>query len=113
MVMVVIVAVVMMVAAAGVGAGFGVEGRFEAFDVAAEAFDHGFDDMVGADADMVAEQLDGQVAIAEMPGDADEFGVGMGVDIGERFGFGDDADDAGGGFEPIAVAEADGLGQVE
>ena len=54
------------------------------------------------------------MAVAEVPGDADEFGVRVGVDFGEGFGAGADADDgAGFEFQAVAVAEAGGLGEVQ
>ena len=58
----------------GIGAGFRVERRVDRVGVAAEAVDHRFDDVVGTDTDAVAEQLHRQVAIAEMPRDADQLG---------------------------------------
>ena len=113
-VVVVFVVVVAVLVPAGIGAGFGVEGGFDDVHVAAELFDHGFDDVVAADADPVADQLDREVAVAEVPGDADEFGIGVGVEFGQRFRTGADADGAAGfEHEAVAVAQAGGLGEIE
>ena len=68
---VVIVAMMVPVAAARIGSGLWVEGGLNCFDVAAEAFDHFTDDVVGPDADPIAQKLHGQMAVAEVPGDAD------------------------------------------
>ena len=113
-IVVVVVMVVAMLTPLGVGAGFGVEGGFDDVDVAAEVFDHFLDDVVAADADLVADELHREVAVAEVPGDADELGVGMGVDFGERFGAGADADElAAVGLQGVAVAQAVGLGEIQ
>ena len=116
-VVVVVVSIVVVVAvgvAARIRSGFGVEGGFDDVDVAAEVFDHFLDDVVAADADLVADELDREVAVAEVPGDADQLGVGMGVDFGQGFGAGADADDfAVIGLQAVAVAQAVGLGEVE
>jgi len=54
------------------------------------------------------------VAVAEVPGDADQFGVAVGVDFGQGLGTSADADDGAGGEEQaVAVAQAGGLGEVE
>ncbi len=112
--MMMVIVVVAVLVAAGVGACFGVEGGVDDVDVAAELFDHGFDDVIAADADLVSDQLDREVAVAEVPGDADEFGIGVGMDFGEGFGAGADADDGAGiELQAVAVAQAGGLGEIE
>jgi hypothetical protein len=113
-VVVIVVVVVAVLVTACIGAGFGVEGGVDDVYVAAELFDHGFDDVVAADADLVSDQLDREVAVAEVPGDADEFGIGVGVDFGEGFWTGADADDGAGiELQAVAVAQAGGLGEIE
>jgi hypothetical protein len=114
MVVMVVVVVVAVLVATCVGAGFGVEGGVDDVYVAAELFDHGFNDVVSADADLVPYELDREVAVAEVPGDADEFGIGVGVDFGEGFRTGADFyDGAGIELQAVAVAQAGGLGEIE
>ena len=45
--------------AAGIGAGFGVEWRFNAVDMAAEAFDHFLNHVILSDTDAIAAELHG------------------------------------------------------
>ena len=59
---------------AGIGADFGVEGRFEPSDPAAEPGHHLGDHMVGADAQPLAGDLQRQMPVAEVPGDAQQVG---------------------------------------
>jgi hypothetical protein len=113
-VVVVVIVVVVLVRAGGIGAGFGIEWGFDVIDMAAEEHNHLLDDMVGTDADALAEQLDGEVPVAEVPGDADEVGFVVGVDFEEFFGAGEDADDSPvGQAQTVSVAKADGGWQVE
>jgi len=90
--MVVVVAVVMVAGAFGIGSPFRIERGADRVDVAAQAFDHGGDDVIVADTDraavLVRQELGWQVAVAEVPSDADEIGGGVGVDFVELFGFG-------------------------
>ncbi len=82
-------------------------------DVPAQTLDHFFDDMVGADADAVTQQLHGQMPVAEMPGDADQFAVFVRVDLHQLFRLGADSHDPGFDHQPVAVAQANGLRQVD
>jgi hypothetical protein len=113
-VMVGLVVVVMVVGGGGVGTGFGVEGGVDGVGVAAEAGDHVGNHVVGADQDAAAGELHGQMAIAEVPGDAHQLGVVVGGDPQKGFGAGADADE-GAIFQRqrIAVAQADGVGKIE
>ena len=73
-------------AAARIGAGLRIERGFDRIDMAAKSLDHRLDDVVGSDADAVAEQLHRQMAVAEVPGNADEFSFVVGVNFQQRFG---------------------------
>ena len=54
------------------------------------------------------------MAVAEVPGDADEVGRVVGVDVEQGLGLGDDADYAAAlEQQPVAVAQPGGLRQVE
>ena len=65
---------VMAVRGAGIGADFRVERRVEPGQLAAEPLDHRGDDMIGADAQPLAGDLQRQMPVAEMPGDAQQVG---------------------------------------
>src|ERR1051326_8401783 len=58
-----------------------IERRLERFDVAAQTFDHVLDDVIETDADAVAQQLDRQMTVAQMPRDAHEFSLVMRVNF--------------------------------
>jgi len=68
-----------------IGAAFGIEGRLDLVHMAAQAFDHLGDYVVGADADAVVANLRRQVAIADMPGNTRHVDGVMGVDFQQRF----------------------------
>ncbi len=90
--MVVIIVVSMTVAAGGIGTGLRIKWRFDRLDMAAKALDHRLDDVIGADADAIAEQLNRQMAIAEMPGDTHEFSFMVGMNFKQRLGLRSDTD---------------------
>ena len=70
--------------------------------------------MVGPDADVGPRELHRQMAVAEVPGDADEVRRVMGVDVEQGLGLRDDADHAAAlEQQPVAVAQPGGLRQVE
>jgi hypothetical protein len=77
-----------------IGAAFGIERRFERDHVRAKALRHALDDRVAANAQGLRHDLDGQMAIAEMPGDAHEPRRVGGADFRERLGSGEHFDNA-------------------
>ena len=77
-----------MMRGAGIGADFRVERRLEPGDPAAEPRHHLGDDMVGADAQPLAGDLQRQMPVAEMPGDAQQIGRTVGRDLEDRLGGG-------------------------
>ncbi len=79
---------------ARVSAGFGIEGRFDLHDMAAQGADHLGDYVIGPDADVCAHELHWQMPVAEVPGDADEFGRAVRMDVEQGLGLSDDPDDA-------------------
>ncbi len=98
----------------GVGAALRVERRHDRGHGCAEAADHLLDDVVAADAQPVAEQLGRQVAVAEVPGDAQQIGRIGGRDLDKRLKRGADGDDAPVlQDQPVAVAQRHRLRQVE
>ena len=101
-------------AALGVGAAFGVERRLDGGDGGAEAARHLLDHGIAADAQRPARQFGRQVAVAEMPGDADQRrGLG-GANFGERLRRGDDLDDPPVlELEPVAAAQQHRLFEIE
>ena len=112
--MIVVVPMMMMPPTTGrISPRFGIEWRLDIVNVAAEALDHCRDHVIDSDADAVAEQLDGKVTVAEVPGNADQLAVVVGVDFQQRFGFGFDPDHPGFGRQAVAVTQPHGLRQVE
>ena len=57
---------------AGIGAAFGIERRLDLDDARAETPDHRLDHVIAPDAQALGHDLGRQMAIAEMPGDADQ-----------------------------------------
>ena len=110
---VVVIMMVVVTAGDGIGAGFGIERRLDRFDVAAQCLDKVRDDVVGADTDAVVQELNRQVAVAEVPGDADQVIVLVRVDLQQRFGTCADADNAAVHRQAVAVAQPDRLRQVD
>ncbi len=105
---------VVMVVAVGIGAAFGIEGGGDVGDGGVEVGDHVFDHRIAANAQVVAEKLGRQMAVAEVPGDAEQAGGRVRRDLGERFGRRIDGDDAAVlEHQPVAVPERHGLGQIE
>lgn len=92
--MIVVMAVVVMrmvvvtvrVAGIGVRPAFGIERRLDLDHARAEAFHHGLDDVVAADAQGLGHDLRRQMAIAEMPADADEVMRIAAADLEQRLG---------------------------
>src|SRR6516164_6871368 len=74
---------------ADIGAALGIERRLERDHAGPEALDHRLDDGIAADAQRLRQYFGGQMAIAEMPGDADERRRVCGPDLAQRFGLGD------------------------
>ena len=114
--MMVVVAVMMVMAASagGVGAGFGIEWRVVLLRVSAETFDHFGYDMVVPDTYLARQELHRKMTVAEMPGDAHQGILVMGVDVEHALRHGLHRD------EPpvlqaqcIASAQSNGLGKVE
>lgn len=97
-----------------VGATLRLEGAHDAMNVAAEAGDHFGQDVIGLDIECVRRYFAGRVAVADMPGDASEFGGVVSVDLEEVFGCSADDDDLPVvEFEAVAVGEIRRLGEVE
>ena len=78
----------------GIGAAFRVERPFDGDDLGTEAARHLLDHMVAPDPERAPRQFDGQMTIAEMPGDASQRDRVLAADFGERLGRGDHFDDA-------------------
>ena len=110
----VVVVVVMMVMSAGVGPGLRVERSLDMVHMPTEPPDHFLDDVIGANAQMLAEDLHRQMPVAEMPCDAHQVAVLVRVDVEQRLGPRDHAHDAAiVQHHAVAVAQPDRLRQVE
>lgn len=109
-----VVIVVVMMVAVGIGAAFGIEGGGYRRHGRIEMDDHVLDHRVAPDAQAVAEELGGQVAVAQVPGDTEQAGRRFGGDFDQRFGCGIDDNDAPVlEHQPVAVPKWYGLGQIE
>src|ERR1700676_954682 len=62
----------MRMAAAGIGAAFGIERRLDLDDAGAEALYHRLDDVIAPDPQALRHDLGRQMAVAEMPGEANQ-----------------------------------------
>lgn len=78
--------VTMRMTGVGIGAAFGIERRLDLDHAGAETFHHGFDDVVAADTQGLGHDLRRQVAVAEVPADADEMVRIVAADFQQRFG---------------------------
>ena len=113
MIVAVVVAAV-IVAAVIVGAVLGIERRFDRRKARAEPAQHVLDHVVAADAQAVADDLNVDVAIADVPGEPRQLAaVGRG-DLDERLRPAGDAHDrAVVEHKAVAVAQRCGLRQIE
>ncbi len=110
----IVMIVVVIVVAVGVGAAFGIEGRRDGRHRGVEVGDHLLNDGIAANAHTVAEELGRQMAVAEVPGDAEQPSVRPGGDLDQRLGCSiHDNDTAILEHQPIAVPERHGLGEIE
>lgn len=108
------VVVAVRVAGIGVSAAFGIERRLDLDHARAEAFHHGLDDVVAADAQSFGHDLRRQMAIAEMPGDADEVMRIAAADLEQRLGRRNHFDQRSVlQHQRIAAAQCNGVLQVE
>jgi hypothetical protein len=73
-------------AAAGIGAAFGIERRLDLDHARAQPPDHRLDNVVAADPQALWHDLGRQMAVAEMPGDADQMMRVGAPDLGQRLG---------------------------
>ena len=80
----------------------------------AQALNHFLNHVICSYANAILQQLHRQVAIAEMPGDANHLAFVMRVDLQQLFGPGADLHDAAiVQCQSIAVAQPDGLRQIK
>ena len=108
-VVVMTVAVVMLVSAA-----FGIKRRFHRFKPRAKAAQHIFDHMIAPDAQPLADDLNIDVTIADVPGEARETVGVAGGDFDQRLRAADHANDSAiVEHEAVAVPQRGGLRQIE
>jgi hypothetical protein len=88
-----------------IGAALGIERRLERDHPRPEAFGHRLDHGIAADAQRPRQDFGRQMAVAEVPGDADQGHRINGPDLRQRFGLGDHFDDAS-VFKAQSVAAA-------
>ena len=99
---------------AGIGAAFGIERRLDLDDARAEALHHRLDHVIPADAKALRHDLGRQMAVAEMPGDANQVQRIGAADLDQRLGGGDHLDQAAVfQHQRVAAAKRNGVFQVE
>jgi hypothetical protein len=98
----------------GIGATFGIERRLDLDDPRAEPLHHRLDDMIAPNAQALRHDLGRQMAVAEMPGDADQMqGVGA-ADFNQRLGGGHHLDQpAVFQHQRVAAAQRDGVFEIK
>ena len=97
-----------------IGAAFGIERRLNLDDARAEPLHHRLDDMIAANAQALRHDLRRQMAVAEMPGDADQMqGIGA-ADLDQWLGRRHHLDQPSVfQHQRIAAAQGDGVFEVE
>ena len=117
MMIVIVVPVVVMpmrMGGLGIGSAFGIERRLDLDHPSAKPLHHGFDDVVAANAQGLGHELRRQMAIAEVPGHADEMVRIVAADLKQRLGCRDHFDQPSVlQHQRIAAAQRDGILQVE
>lgn len=97
-----------------IGAAFGIERRLDLDHAGTEALHHGLDDVIAADAQALGHDLRRQMAVAEMPADADEMMRVVATDLEQRLGCRNHFDQPSVlQHKRIAAAERDGILEVE
>ena len=97
-----------------IGAALRREGCFDVAQATTELGEHGFNDVIAADAQGSGEDFDGQMPVAEMPGDPRELLRVARADFDQGFGGRDDFDEpAIVELQGVAVAQNGRVGQIE
>ena len=98
----------------GIGAAFRIERRFDLDDPRAQSLHHRLDHVIPADAQALRHDLGRQMAVAEMPGDANQMqGIGA-ADFDQRLGGRHDLDQAAVfQHQRIAAAKCGGVFKIE
>jgi hypothetical protein len=108
------IVVPMRMAGLGIGPAFGIERRLDLDHPRAKPLHHGFDDVIAADAQGFGHELRRQMAIAEVPGDADEMVRIVAADLEQRLGCRNHFDQPSVlQHQRIAAAQCNGILQVE
>ncbi len=84
MIVVMVMAVMMRMRGLRIGPALGVEGGFNGAHLPAKALHHRLDHVVAADAQLLPDNLNRQMPVAEMPGEAQQMLRAFGTDLGER-----------------------------
>src|SRR5438132_8449696 len=106
--------VMVMVMRGGIGADFRIEGRLASGDPAAEPGDHLGNDVILANAQTVAQNLQRQMPVAEVPSDSQQARPVGGCDLKDCLGRRSHADIAAAvELEPVAIGEMLGARQIE
>jgi hypothetical protein len=97
-----------------VSAALGIERRLERDDPCPKSLGHRLDDRIAADAQGPRQDFSRQMAVAEMPGDAGQSERVGSPNLRQRFGGGDDFDNASVlEAQTVAAAQHRGFGEIE
>jgi hypothetical protein len=101
-------------AAAGIGAAFGIERSLDLNHARAEPLHHRLDDVIAPDPQAPGRDLGRQMAVAEMPGDADQMLRINPANLDQRLGRGHHLDKAAVvEHQRVAAAQRDGVFEIE
>jgi hypothetical protein len=103
----------MMMVPAGVSPGFRIEWCLDCIYVTAQPLHHLPDHMIGPNADVIAQQLHRQMTIAEVPRNPHQIALFVRMYLQQRFGLCAHSHHPAIHRQPIAVAQAHGVRQIE
>ncbi|HKD77764.1 MAG TPA: hypothetical protein VKB76_19825, partial [Ktedonobacterales bacterium] len=114
MVVIVIMPMVVLMSAARIGAAFGIERRLDLDHARPQPLHHRLDHVIPADAQALRHDLGRQMAVAEMPGDADQMMRIGALDLDQRLGCGHHLDQPSIlQHQRVTTAKSNGVFQVE
>jgi hypothetical protein len=114
MIMVMVMVVAVVAGRRRVGAALGLEWRVDISKLGAEAFQQGLDRRIAAQPQPSFQNLHRHMTVAEVPGEPRQRGKVGGPRLDQRFGFGDDLDDAAVvEHQGIVGAQGHGLGKID
>ncbi|HEY8290133.1 MAG TPA: hypothetical protein VIG49_12755 [Acetobacteraceae bacterium] len=108
-----VMAMLMMRSVVRVGTRLRIEWRLDRLNVPVQSLHHPRNHMIGADAYSVAKQLDGQMPIAQMPGNANQRVRLMSMDFHQRLWTRTNPHDAAIHHQPVSIPQTHRLREVQ